>query len=252
MKKLTILLFALAISVLLAACSSGEDNSSDSAGSEEEQESQGDQTEAAEGTQAAQEDVEVSDEEKVDEGKVVATVNGTEIVGEEYNSLYVQTKIMLQQYQQDTSDTDLIKTQTLDTLISQELIKQEAEAKGITVEDQEVADNIEQIKSQYEDDQQFKDEFLDKLQLSEDGLKEQVAYELRLQKYMDEELPEVEITDKQVEDYYAQLESQSENVPKLEDIQSDLKDQLAQQEKQQKLNEVIQELKDNGEVEKLI
>src|SRR5699024_4202488 len=66
--------------------------------------------------------VEITDEEKVDDEEVVAVVNGTELTGTKYNPLYLQVKMLNQQFGQGDNDPEVVKEQTMIILIEQELI----------------------------------------------------------------------------------------------------------------------------------
>src|SRR5699024_5800277 len=119
MKKILMLLMALSLAAVLAACNN--DDAADKKGNSDKQ------TE-----QEAPKEVKISDDEKVKDDKVVAKINDTDIKGEQYNESYAQTKAMLSlQFGQDVSDKKKVKDQTMSILIQQELLKQDAKKQGI-------------------------------------------------------------------------------------------------------------------------
>ncbi|MBM7570277.1 SurA N-terminal domain-containing protein [Aquibacillus albus] len=246
MKKLTILFIAITLSLLLTACGGEEEQEQTTDPGTEESPEQGTDEGAEEPAPA------VDDSETVDENEVVATVNGEEISGQEYNMMYAQTKMMLQQYGQTESDSEQLKEQTLNELINQKLIQQDAKEKGIEVPTEEVDSNIEQIKSQYETDEQF-EETLASLQLTEDSLRAQISFEVLLQEYLEQTVTDVEVTDQEVEEYYEQIASQGgEDVPELDEVRDQIEEELLNQQKQSKIGEIAEQLREEGSVETLI
>ncbi|ASN07186.1 SurA N-terminal domain-containing protein [Virgibacillus necropolis] len=248
MKKMIMLVLALSLTIILAAC--GDD--SESASDKSKEGSKDKKTE--ETAQPAAEDVKITDKEKVDKDKVVTKINGEEIKGKQYNTSYAQTKTLMSQYGQDVSDVKNVKEQTLNVIVEQELIKQEATNKGIEVTDEEVQKQFETIKEQNAD--QFS-AVLEQYNLTEETYKDQLAFELTLQKYMKQEIKGKEVTDEEVQKYYDKLKEQSkgqegQEVPKLEDVKDQIKGQLKQQQQQQQLQAKVEQLKKNAEVKHMI
>jgi len=82
----------------------------------------------------------------------VATVNGDAITRQEYQQAYSQTLTNLQSQYQDAWNDNLIKTfdlerTTLNSLIQQKILKQEAERIGLDITDKEVQDIIGQYQA---------------------------------------------------------------------------------------------------------
>ena len=153
------------------------------------------------------------------------------------------------QYGQDVSNLDMIKDQTVSILVEQTLIKQDAENEGIKVTDEEVQEELVSIKETSGEDQFTT--LLEQLQLSEDEFKEQLTGELVTRKYMDSEF-EVEVTDKEVQEYYDQLKEQNGEIGKLEEVEGQIKDVLTNEKQSEQLRTRIDELKENAEVENVL
>ncbi|MDC3417323.1 SurA N-terminal domain-containing protein [Aquibacillus salsiterrae] len=255
MKQRIMMIAFLLLIVGLAACSNDKsettapEQESDSANTEESNDEQQQATADQEQQQADIEEIISSNQ--VDEEEVVATVNGKEVAGSKYNLMLQQTISTLQQYGQDPSDEDLVKEQTMNAVISQEILAQELENKGIEAKEADINDQVEKFKGNFETDKQYKD-YLAQLNLSESELLEQVAYDIKIQQYIDTEMESVEVSDQDVEDYYEQLSSQGGEVPELSEVESQIREQLASQQKSTKLNEKIKELKEEAEIETLI
>ncbi|ENH97243.1 hypothetical protein J416_06390 [Gracilibacillus halophilus YIM-C55.5] len=233
MKKLLITLLSVSIAIILTACN-GEDteNSSDETGNSDSSESA---------------NVEVTEEEKIDAEKVVASVNGEEISGETYNTYYRQVKLLLDQNGQDVSDTEQVKQQTLNEIVGQELIIQDAAEKGIAVSDEKVNEQFEATKQQ----EQFS-ENLEARGYTEETYKDQLSYSLLLDKYLEEEF-DVEVTEEEIQQTYNQaVEQQQETeqeLPELAEVKDDIKQQIKKQKQQQQIPSKIETLKEKADIE---
>src|SRR5690625_2719733 len=97
-KRLIIFGLALSLTVVLEACGG------DSEGEKKKDEKPKESEEA--GGEQEEQDLEMTKEEKVDEDEDIASINGTDIKGLEYNNTYAQTKMMLGQQGLDVSDQD--------------------------------------------------------------------------------------------------------------------------------------------------
>lgn len=246
MKKLILLTMALCIAFVLAACG----NDSDDAAKKKKDD------EAKTEKQAGQQDqqVEITDDEKVKNDDVVVQVNDAKVKGKEYNDAYAQTKMLMNQNGADVSDKDQLKDQAVNVLVQQELLKQDAKKKGIDVSDKKVESEFKKLKSQDED--QFA-AFLDQYNMSEDAYKDQLAFELTLQEYIKQEIPDTEVTDKEVKSYYDKLKEQSdgeqsEDIPKLKEIKDQIKDQLTQQKQNDQLSAKVEDLKKDAKIKNMI
>lgn len=234
MKRLLMLLTVICLAIVLAACGNKDSN--------EDEDSQ--PTEAA-----TNQEVEFNDDEKISDDTVVANVNDVEVTGEVYNLIYVQTKIQLNQYGQDISDLDQVKEIAIDGLINQEIIKQDAERVGIIISDDEITSEFDTIKS--DNEEQFQT-FLQKYHLTETAFKSQLYFALMHDKYIESELPPVEITDEEIEDVYNELKKDNEELAALDVVEEQLKRELTIQKEQENLQEKLEELKKQATIEKLI
>lgn len=239
MRKLVMLALALGLVFVLAACG-GDDNADDDAAQENSEEAAG-----------SPEDFEVTEDEKLKDDEVVAKINDQEIKGEQYNALYPQIKMQISSMGEDVGQGEM-KDQTVEALVSQELLRQAAEEKGIEASDDEVDEQIDEFKSQ--DEEQY-EAFLDQYQLTEDTLKDQLKFELTLDQYAEEEFDDLEATDSEVKEMYAQLEAQGgegQEIPELEDVEDQIKAQITQQKKAEKTQEKVDELKEEADVKTMI
>lgn len=231
MRKLLMSIMALGLSVVLVACGGKSEGQEDNDAQEIET-------------------VEFTEEETVSNDQVVATINGNEIKGEEYNLIYAQTKVRLHQYRQDISDLDMLKEQTLNILIDQELLRQDAERAGIEVSAEEVEGQFDEAKEEISEEQFTA--FLDQYRLTEEEFKNQLYFSIMHDKYLELEIPEAEISDEEVKEVYEELKEQNEEFPDFEEVEERLKQELAMQQEQEELQDRINELRDEAEIDKII
>lgn len=239
MKK-WMLLIILSLTMFLVACSDDEEASDEQANQAENQEDQAQQ----------QEPLEISDEEVVDEGESVVVVNGSEVNGTTYNAAYSLVKSMMHQSEQDTSDLDALKDQTVDFLVEQELMLQEANNVGIEVTEEELEEELKAYKESANEDQ-F-NTMLEQLNMTEENFKNQLRYDLTTMEYVEQEF-EVEVTDKEVEELYNQMTEQSEGeAQELSEVEDQIRASIEQQKQQQQYAEKVEELKESAEIDKKI
>lgn len=213
LKKYTVLAALMMCVLTLVACSDGNTNE------KSEQNNN-------------QQSVEIDNEELVAEDDVVAVVNGSDILGETYNVIYTRMKMAATQMGEEV-ELDEMKKATLDSLIDRELVMQQAKEENIEVTDERVEEELSMIKETNGDGIET---LLEQYQLSEDDFKEQLRFELTLDEYK-EKLNDIEVTDKELKDYYDQAKKEDDDMPDLDEIKSEFKQQL----RVQKINDALQE-----------
>ncbi|WP_106495006.1 SurA N-terminal domain-containing protein [Lentibacillus sp. Marseille-P4043] len=236
MKKFIMLAIALCIVTVLAACGDDTDSAkkNDNETNTEEQ---------------ANQKVKITDKEKVNNDDVVVQINGTDVKGDQYNDVYAQTKTLMNQYGEDVSDQDKLKEQAMNVLVQQELLKQDANKQGITVSDEEVESELDKMKSAGKD--KFS-QVLEQYNLTEESYKDQLAFELTLREYIDQEITGTEVTEEEIKSYYDKLKEQSEDVPELKKVKDQIKSQLTTQKENEKVQAKVNELKEDAEIKNMI
>lgn len=112
----------------------------------------------------------------------VATVNGTDIKKDKlYDAL-----------------VDAGGKQTLDSLITEELVNQEASKKGIKVTDADVTKEMDDIKKGFSSDEEFQ-MALQQSGMSVEDLKKQMNMQVQIRKLLE---PEVKVTDDDIKKYF--------------------------------------------------
>lgn len=153
------------------------------------------------------------DKQKVDDKKTVAVVNGKKVSGEEYNAALSSSQAQYQQMGQDPTSkeaTKQVKQQTIDNLVGQTALLQEAENKGYKATDEEVNKKLKETKKQFKTDKQFKAALKD-AGLTQSQLKSELADSIKYQQYVDKDIQTPEVTDKEIQDYYDQFAKQSQS-----------------------------------------
>ncbi|MFP7492150.1 SurA N-terminal domain-containing protein [Terribacillus saccharophilus] len=246
MKRLTTLCLMLVLAIVLAACGNDDESSSDQASSADQEEAQKQMDEM----QKKMED------QQVDADKTVATVNGTEIKGEEYNNLLSTAQQQAQASGSDPTTDDAakeMKDQVLKSLVGNELLFQEAEKQNYEASDKEVDEQLKSAKDQFENEDKFK-EALKAAGTTEEEYKERLKEGILVNKYVDGELSPKEVTEDDVKKYYEEMEKQAKeskqegNLQKYEDIKDQLKAAMEQQNLQTVMLERVDELEKDADV----
>ncbi|MGE6631855.1 SurA N-terminal domain-containing protein [Bacillus sp. NPDC077027] len=253
MKKFSYALVAGLLSIGLAACSSNDTKQSkDNDQSSEKQTAQSNQKEQQKQLEEMQKKL---DSQKIDDKKVVATVNSDKITGSEYNSALSTIQGQLQQTGQDTTTKEgskEVKKQTVDALVGQQLILQDAEKKGFKASEDQVDKQLKEEKNQFKDEKKFEDA-LKQSGLTITQLKNDIADSIKYSQYVDKEIKGTSIAEKDIKAYYdqyaEQAKSQKQKVPAYKDIKSQIKKQLESQEKQKQVQKEIKKLKKNAKID---
>lgn len=145
---------------------------------------------------------------------VAATVNGVEIPEEKYVELYAMQRnqyvqmagsedILKEAYPNDESKTidEAIKETALNSLVEMEVIKQDAEKKGIKVDEAKVNEAVESVKSQYGSEEEF-NKALEEAGLTLNFFKEDIANSLLSNDYATKITEEVKPTEEEIKKYY--------------------------------------------------
>ena len=240
MRKLTYLLITGLLLVALAACGGNEDSSNDKKKDDTKTEEQaGDQK---------QKQPEV---DKVDADKVVATVNGEEIKGEDFNALYSRSQMQYVQSGQEVpkDQLDQMKKQVAESMVGQELILQAAQDEGIKASDKQIEEELANVKEGFEDEKKF-EEALKKSDMTKEELKKEIAKNVQYTQYIDKEIKVDEVTEKEMKDYYDKAKEQgsSEDMPAYEDVKPQIKEGLESEQKKKKTQELIDKLKKDADV----
>ncbi|CAM2880805.1 peptidylprolyl isomerase [Paenibacillus sediminis] len=125
--------------------------------------------------------------------ETVATVNGTKITKDDFYK-------------------ELVKAggaKTLDNMITQELVKQEADKAGIKVTEDDINKELAKMKEGFGSDEEFKQAIENYYGMTYDQFKDQMKFQVEVRKLLE---PQVKVTDDQIKQYYEQNKA-SYNTP---------------------------------------
>lgn len=193
--------------------------------------------------------------QQIDERKTVAIVNDKEVLGSDYNSALASTQGLMQQMGLDPTSKEAaeqVKNQTIDSLIGQTLLLQEADKKGYKVSEADINKQLDEIKKQFKTEKEF-EAALKKSGMDMKTLETQIADGIKFKQYVEEEIPASEITDEEIQEMYDQYTEQGKStgqeVPKLEEIKPQIEQSVQLQKQQEKLAQQVEELKKNAKID---
>ena len=189
-------------------------------------------------------------------GQIIATVDGTTITRSELQANVDQMKMMYQMQGQEVTPEleNQLRQTVLNELISEVLIYHEAEARGVTVPQEDIEEQYEMILAQFDDEEAFEDA-LRQADMTRDELREDIARHLTVEMFLEshaEEVLEAEGIDVSEEDLramYDHLEEQGQADGTFEEMRPALRQSLLQQERQQIVARLSQELREDANIE---
>ncbi len=257
MKKWTILVSALLLIFVLAACgSNGSSSSKDSSKNTKSSASASKtNTKASKKQQEAQKQMQQQIKKgMIDDGKTVAVVNGTKITGKEYNSAYqsVAQQLYMTAQQQGNSSNSAIakkaKQQTVQSLVGQKLIIQDAKSKGYKASDKQIKTQYDQMVKQYGGEKKLQS-LLKAQNMTTDSLKKNISQQIVFKNYVNKEIGQEKVTDKEIQNFYDQYSKSQKNAPDLKKIKPQIKQQIEQQKQNQAIKKVVDKLNKQGKVD---
>jgi peptidyl-prolyl cis-trans isomerase C len=190
---------------------------------------------------------------------MVAKVNGKAINAAMLNQ---QLNAMMQQYAQQVPPDQLsklqpmLRQQAVAALVNQELLLEEADKEGISPSSDEIDAELEKIVSQFPTREQF-DAQLAQAGITTDDLRSDLKRNLKIRLLIDKQTPEgEEVTDQEVETFYAENTEQFEQPEQVEAGHilikfgpEDTEEQKA--EKREKLAEIKKQIDEGADFSKL-
>ena len=193
--------------------------------------------------------------QQIDEKKTVAIVDDKEILGSDYNTALASIQGQMQQMGQDPTSKEAAeqaKNQTIDSLVGQTLLLQEADKKGYKVSEADINKQLDEVKKQFKTEKEL-EAALKKSGMDMKTLETQISDGIKLKQYIEKEVPAGEITDEEIQKTYDQYAEQGKStgqeVPKLEEVKPQIEQSLQQQKQQEKLAQQVEELKKNAKID---
>ena len=242
---------ALAVTALLSlsACGGSDSDSASADTSASPSESESSDAEAPAGAEPDLEGI----------PDVVAEVNGEEVTKDEFVPIYESTFAQAAAQAQSTGeapDEDALKQQTVDDLVSTELLSQEAEARGIEVSDEDVDAELADIAEQNQ--LGSAEELLAAVVeqgVTEEQALDQVETQLMVEQLVADEDGPVEPTDKELRALYAQVKQQAaqsgegaQQIPPFAQARAQLVEQATSQKIGEVAGELVKDLRKDAEI----
>lgn len=195
--------------------------------------------------------------EKMDSKKPVAKVNGVVISKAEYDSSLSQLVQMAGAQGADVSDPTLIeslKSQTIDTLVNGEILRQAAVEAGKTVTKEQVDERYAEIETGLGGAEALATK-MSEFGVNVESLRRDIENEFLIQAYFaDNKIgPDfIEVTDAEINNLYEQAKAASPNIPALTEVKDQVAAQIKLEKEQTQINDLLQKLRIEAEVEILI
>ncbi len=188
-----------------------------------------------------------------DTSGVVATVDGIEITQQDIDNRITRNKDALEAQGKDLNNSDVLaqlKDQIINQIINETLAIEAAKKSGLSVESSEIDTQYKAISDRFDTEEAFRAE-LEKNRFTEESLRKNIERELLTQKYIEQITTNqnVEVTEEEISVLYDQLVAKSDKgaeIPKIEDVSSQLKDQIKNQKLSQLVSNALAKLKDSA------
>lgn len=182
---------------------------------------------------------------------VVAVVNGEELEYKEFNSQLTQIRQGLLAQDPNFDDSNL-ENQVLDQMVTNILLKQEAQKANLTVSDTEIETEYNNLVTSLGGEEAL-DKELTNVDLSETELKANIESQILVNKYIDSQIDSssITVTEAEVLALYEEAGSVQE-LPPLEEIETEIRAELTRQKRDVLISELIASISSNANIEVLI
>ncbi len=186
-------------------------------------------------------------------GEVVATVNGAKIYQAELDeSINLLSQSAAAQGANITDPATLaeIRTQALEVLISNTLITAAAEAEGITVSEEDVQKQYDDLTAQFGTPEELAAKMTE-VGLTEEKLRENISDRILADRYVEAvtDIETVAVTDEEVAEFVKTISADGAKIPPLEEIRPQIESQLIMQKQQEIITTLVEKLRTEATVE---
>jgi FKBP-type peptidyl-prolyl cis-trans isomerase (trigger factor) len=192
------------------------------------------------------------------QGKTVATVDGTAIHEHDLDIRFNQLKDTYTQQGVNLNDANTVSTikkQIVDEMVNEELVLEDAKKKNITVTDAEVTDSMNQLVAAAGSQDALNTQ-VKQYGMTQADLQNTVKRNLILQKYVDQYTAQQNITvsEDEITQAYQQMTAgqPATSTPALKDVHDQVAAQVKSQKVAQQILVLVNQLKQNAKVQVLI
>lgn len=177
----------------------------------------------------------------------VITITELDIQVQNQLAMFEQQGMDLSEQEDDM--IDMLKEDVLESLISQKVVNQASAS--YTVTEAEIDEQLTLIKSDFETDEEY-NEALVASNLTHEVLVERIEENLKLEKFFLDNMAEVDVSDAELEEVFAQYNEQSEHELDFEEIKPMLKETVVAEKQEEQKGKLIEELREKAKIEVLI
>ncbi len=184
----------------------------------------------------------------------MATVDGIEITKQQVDNRIERNRDALTAQGTDIDDPKTragLEKLTVEQLINETLVIADAERLGLSVTKKEISDQYDVIFNRFDSKETFQAE-LDKNRFTEESLRKNIERELLLQKYLqrvadaDGEL--LSVTETEIKDLYDNLKAQNDSIPSLDEMRSQIEEQIRNQKLSQAASSAVNDLRTKANI----
>lgn len=195
----------------------------------------------------------------VNPAPAAAIVNGKKITKAEYDKNLAQLQTAATAQGADLTDESIIaevKKQAIDVLINTELLRQAAYADGAVVTEEQIEARYQEILTSI-GGQEALDAKMVELNITNEALRKDIEGEILIQGHLSKavDTSKITVTENEVTEAYAQISATAATgvtVPPLEEIKTQLEQQLRVNKEQELVNAYIMQLREAATIEVLI
>ncbi|WP_299166544.1 SurA N-terminal domain-containing protein [uncultured Arthrobacter sp.] len=190
--------------------------------------------------------------------EVVATVNGTEITKEEFTTSYegaFQQMSMQSQVTGQEVDQEQLKTQTLDNLIGNKLLIQEADNRGIEASEEAVTATTDELvaSNQFASADELFAALEEEQGITKEDATSQIEQQVRLDALLAEESGDTAPTEEELKAAYEEAKAsgaaaQGGEIPPYEEVKPQLEQQVKDQKKSEAALALVEKLRGEADV----
>lgn len=199
----------------------------------------------------------VADNTANDSSDVVAVVNGENITRSDFMERVNQAKQALKDQglgdQLDNPQAEAqLEDQVFEQMINTELVLQAVADQGLTVSDEDVQAQYDQVVANLGSAEALSSE-LAKANITDAAFRDNIRDQLLTQQYVTEQVhpDQITVTDEEAKAFYDQSVEGQENVPEYSEVEGQIKSQISQQKANQLIGQLIDQLRANADIQDL-
>lgn len=195
--------------------------------------------------------------DNIEARETVGKVNGVEILRKDFNSSLNQFNDYQASQGVNVSDPIIqqqIQNHVIETLINDELLRQEALARGLIVENTQIDEEFNKIRDKLGGAKSLEDRMV-KFGINETSLRREIENRFLILQLFEANLPAtttIEVNEEEINAIYNQAASSGQELPPLESVREQIVDGVRSEKEQQAITEYINNLRAGAVIEVLL